>query len=67
MQVKMLGRKPTAYEIVPEIRSTSPIDVDRRGTVSIPGLTRLTPDEAKEVAMSVLFAAALAQMEAEGQ
>jgi hypothetical protein len=63
MILNTLDRKPTAYDIVPEINTAASIEVDRRGTVSIPGLTRLTPGEAKEIAMSVLFAAALAQLE----
>ena len=63
MELKNLDRKPTAFEVIPEVHSTSPIEVDTEGTVSIPAFTGLNVAEAKEVAMSVLFAAALAQLE----
>ena len=63
MQLKNLDRKPAAYEIVPETRSKFPITVDARGTVNVPSFVRLNVAEAKEVAMSVLFAAALAELE----
>ena len=65
MQLKSLDRKPAAYEIIPDIRSESPITVDARGTVNVPSFARLDATEAKEVAMSVLFAAALAELESE--
>lgn len=63
MQLKSLDRKPMAYEIIPDIRSRSPIIVDVKGTVNVHLSASLNVAEAKEVAMSVLFAAALAELE----
>ena len=63
MELRNLDRKPIAYEVVPKVRSGGPITVDAEGTVNIPAFARLDGAEAKEVAMSVLFAAALADLE----
>lgn len=63
MELKNLDRKPTAYEVIPKVESRSPVMVDTRGTVNVPSFARLSPTEAREVAMCVLFAAALADLE----
>ena len=63
MELKNLDRKPTSYEIIPKVESSSPIMVNARGTVNVPSFARLSPTEAQEVAMSILFAAALADLE----
>lgn len=63
MELKNLDRKPIAYEVIPKIKLRSSISVDARGTVNVPAFARLSPTEAKEIAMSILFAAALADLE----
>jgi hypothetical protein len=63
MKLKNLDRQPTAYEVIPQIQDSKAISVDARGTVNVPAFARLNIAEAKEVAMALLFAAALADLE----